>query len=439
MPTGRRIDSKVAEKLMLKAGLKPLEPYKGAMAKWKCKCMTCDIIVYPKYNSIQQKKGGCSGCGHKKGGLKQRTDESKVVEYMIKAGLTPLEPYKNSSSKWKCQCIKCGLIVQPTFNNVQRGARCRKCAYLELSKNKTFSNSKAVIFMLENGYQPLEEYKHSSKRWKCVHLNCGDIVYPTFSTIQSGHGGCKKCGYKIARSKIMLEAKDATEIMFKAGFEPLEPYKGANRKWKCQCLKCKKVTFPKYNTAIRGSGCAFCAGKKVDPTDAKKIMVSFGYEPLEPYTHSKVKWKSKHLKCGNIVYPRFNIIQKGTGGCRSCMVTGFDLTKKSYLYLITNRTLGAHKIGIGVQTNRKYKDRLYVHRSLGCEIHRIWNFENGHQIFLIESGVFKIIRKDLKLPYFLSKSEMTQGGYTETIDADSITLLELERIIKKVIKSYKVE
>jgi hypothetical protein len=30
------------------------------------------------------------------------------------------------------------------------------------------------------------------------------------------------------------------------------------------------------------------------------------------------------------------------------------------------------------------------------------------------------------------------GGQTETISADSITLLELEKIIKKVIKSYEV-
>jgi hypothetical protein len=30
-----------------------------------------------------------------------------------------------------------------------------------------------------------------------------------------------------------------------------------------------------------------------------------------------------------------------------------------------------------------------------------------------------------------------QGGHTETMSADSITLLELEKIIKKVIKDYK--
>jgi hypothetical protein len=41
----------------------------------------------------------------------------------------------------------------------------------------------------------------------------------------------------------------------------------------------------------------------------------------------------------------------------------------------------------------------------------------------------------MKLPIYLSKEQMpVTGGHSETIDADSITILELEKIIKKVIK-----
>jgi len=43
----------------------------------------------------------------------------------------------------------------------------------------------------------------------------------------------------------------------------------------------------------------------------------------------------------------------------------------------------------------------------------------------------------MKLPIFLTKKQIRNEGYSETINSDSITLLELEKIIKKVIKGYK--
>jgi len=57
----------------------------------------------------------------------------------------------------------------------------------------------------------------------------------------------------------------------------------------------------------------------------------------------------------------------------------------------------------------------------------------------IEKAVFQVIRKDLKLPIHLTKKHMPiTEGHTETINADSISLIELEKIIKRVIKSSKM-
>ena len=56
----------------------------------------------------------------------------------------------------------------------------------------------------------------------------------------------------------------------------------------------------------------------------------------------------------------------------------------------------------------------------------------------MESAVFKVIRKDLGLPIHLSKEQMLKTeGHTETVNADSITLLQLEKIINKVIKGHR--
>ena len=190
------------------------------------------------------------------------------------------------------------------------------------------------------------------------------------------------------------------------------------------------------NVASRKSRCIYCTGGKIDPEDAVRIMLASNLEPLEPYVDNKKKWKSKCLKCGQIVYPKFNGIQGGRGGCTSCAPRGMDLNAPSYLYLITNADLNAHKVGIANIKEKNYQDRLHKFKLKGWEVIKVWKMESGYMALGIESKVFRILRTDLRLPIYLSKTEMpVTGGETETVGADAITLLELERIIITVIKS----
>ena len=115
--------------------------------------------------------------------------------------------------------------------------------------------------------------------------------------------------------------------------------------------------------------------------------------------------------------------------------------KKSYIYLITHEVLGAHKVGIGnVQENIR-KDRLRGSRGFlitGWQIHKTWNTNSGADATEIETAVFRIIRKDLNLMPYLSKEDMPiTRGESETISADSISLLQLEKIINNVIRNLK--
>jgi hypothetical protein len=53
--------------------------------------------------------------------------------------------------------------------------------------------------------------------------------------------------------------------------------------------------------------------------------------------------------------------------------------------------------------------------------------------------VFRILRKEHGLKPFLDKKKMPiTGGHTETVDAELITLAELEKIVNKVIKELEV-
>ena len=60
------------------------------------------------------------------------------------------------------------------------------------------------------------------------------------------------------------------------------------------------------------------------------------------------------------------------------------------------------------------------------------------EAFMHEQTVLTHLRKDLGLQVYLNLELMKKtGGHTETVDADSITLLELEKIINKAIRRKK--
>jgi len=100
----KKLDSSDAAGLMLKAGLKPLEPYKTSITKWKCKCLVCGNIVKPTYKQIARGIGGCRTCRYIKSGKSNSNSEVEAVALMLKNNLKPLVPYKNKDKPWKSIC-----------------------------------------------------------------------------------------------------------------------------------------------------------------------------------------------------------------------------------------------------------------------------------------------------------------------------------------------
>ena len=358
-----KIDSKVAVGLMVRAGLKPLAPYVGVASKWKCKCSKCNKIVYPSLQSIKRGQGGCKPCGYKKSSDKRKIDSDTAVAAMINAGFKPLEPYKGAGISWKCSCLICGEEISPTLNKVKKGS------------------------------------------------------------------GCKFC-----KGIAKLNPEAAFKVMLLAGLKPLVPYKNSSSKWKSRCLNCKKIVSPTYSAIQQGQGsCVYCSGKKVDPEDAVMMMLAAKLQPLIPYKSHDTKWTCKCLNCGKIVFPRYDSIKTGQGGCIYCAEYGINMNTPSYLYLITNNRLNSHKIGIG--NHKKVNDRLKKFNRKGWATFKVWNFQTGGEAWKVETSVFRVIRKELKLPIHLSKGEMpVTEGHTETIAADAIDLRALEKVINTVIK-----
>jgi len=110
----------------------------------------------------------------------------------------------------------------------------------------------------------------------------------------------------------------ALRMMKQMGFKPLEPYKNANEPWRSQCLRCKKISTPRFKHVRRGSKCRYCAGHFVDSDDAAEFMKKNFFEPLVNYPSSQKPWKSKCMKCGKVSSPRYShVVQRGHC-CRHC-------------------------------------------------------------------------------------------------------------------------
>ena len=362
--------------------------------------------------------------------MPKKLDSEMAEKLMLKAKFQPLEPYKGASALWKVKCLLCGKIVKVSYHNIKSGFSGRKqCC----SPVAVISKREALKKFNIHGFIVLEDYATSSKPIKVKCKKCS-------RTSKRSYQSLVRLGKKVQCvwcSNLRKDPKEVVTFMTKNGLKPKTPYKGANEPWTCICLKCKKEVSSSYASVRDGKGCKYCARNFIDSKDAEKNMINWGYKPQEPYKGTHHNWKNLHIPCGNIVSPEYAQIQQGFGGCRHCAEWGFQYDKQSYLYLITHQQLKAHKIGIGNIAKKLKADRLHRLKLEGWETHQIWNFTDGKKALKFEKEIFKLLRTDMKLPIFLSKDQIRNEGYSETINADSITLLELEKIIKRVIKGLK--
>lgn len=378
---GKRLDPKEAEAIMLKAGLKPLEPYGNKKTKWKSQCMTCKSNTSPTLKSILSGQGGCYPCGRVITANKRRIKPEVVTKALAKLNLEQLEPYIDNHKPLKCKCLICNQIVSPNMSNIFSGkSKCKVCSDRQkgISQRKT---QDAVDMLLKNSLLlRIGKYQSLSKPLKCQCLICGSKVSPRIGDIQRGVGGCWKCG----------------------------------RKKMAKTLTIKEVI-------------------------AVQTMLTANLEPQEPYIKSKLPWKCKCTKCGTIVYPALSSIKAGSG-CSYCAIFGFQKDKSAYLYLVTHQGHNAHKIGIGnTRPNKSTVDRLHKLTIKNWMIYKKWNFTLGADASRVEKEVFRILRQEHGIKSFLDKKKMpVTGGHTETIDADLITLIKLEKIINGVIKELKI-
>ena len=405
---GKKVDAEDANLKAHEIGLVPLSDYPKTRSKWKLQCTTCNRIQFLSAGGVL-KGHGCPYCA----GV--RVDESDAVAKMISVSLQPLVKYPGASTPWLCKCLKCGEHVTPRRDSILAGQNgCLYCAGRKWRGNEAERELKAA------NLKPLVKYPGFDMPWKSRCLVCKKVVKPRLSTVLGG-GSCRYC------AGVLVDPIDARELMKKNGLTPLTKYPGANKPWKCNCKTCGKTVRPQYGNVASGAvtGCAYCSKKRIDEKDAILIMKEAGLTPLEKYQTVHTPWKSQCNTCKQIVRPHFATVQKGSS-CRFCAPYGLDLNKPATLYLIEQPELRASKIGIAEYSS----DRIDLHIRHGWRVVKVWQFKTGELAGVAENAVLDFFRNELKLPPFLSPSDMPQGGYTETVSSAGITLERIEAVVR---------
>lgn len=409
-----RLPEQEATAAMRSAGLNPIDPYPGRKRPWRCRCAKCGKVVSPRLDGILAGQTGCKWCA------KRAVDSVVAARVMAAAGLEPLEAYPGAVQPWRCRCLGCNAEVTPRYNNVRQGhSGCARCRHKETAgASQRLAPDVAVALMLERGLEPLEPYRNSTDPWRCRCMTCGTETSPRYTNVKQGWGACPTCKGIAQSARQRRPEESAVAVMRTAGIEPLEPFRTNRTPWRGRCLTCGKEVSPTLGSVMGGQGpCKWCAKKSVDPAEAERIMRDAGLLPLVDYRGAHAPWPCRCRSCGETVAPTYGSIQRGQGGCRWCAGYGFDMSAPAFVYLIAHPIMGAIKVGIG----NTAANRLGQHANRGWQT-LVTVPALGRRALSIEKTVLASWRNELGLPPYLSKAEMPQEGWTETVDADAIDI-----------------
>jgi DNA-directed RNA polymerase subunit RPC12/RpoP len=241
--------------------------------------------------------------------MAQKISEAKARALFLRNNLKPLVPFPGTQKPWQSKCLITGKIVSPTYGKVRDfGHRCSYCSGFKVDEIE------ASALMKNAGFKTLVSYPGGNKPWKSQCLKCRKIFSPQYTSVKLGFG-CKYCTHKA------VDPKDAIKAMRKRGFKTLEPFPGAIKPWKVQCLDCKRkfeTAFHSLNTINR---CAYCSGSKLDQSEVQKLLLKLKLKSLEPFPGAGSPWKMKCLRCNRIVNPSWSHLsdkKRNVKGCAFC-------------------------------------------------------------------------------------------------------------------------
>ena len=155
--TKKEKNSDKANAAFIKADLRPLVSYPGANSPWTSQCLGCGQIVSPRYSGISSGQGGCTACGIKRRAKSRATSQEDALAILSASQARPLVSYPGAAKPWKSICLKCGMTVSPSLQNLKTGhGACKRCSMVSADSSFDFFGP-AILYLVEN--PTLEAFK----------------------------------------------------------------------------------------------------------------------------------------------------------------------------------------------------------------------------------------------------------------------------------------
>jgi len=374
-------------------------------------------------------------------GRNSRWTEDQIREKFLSVGLelgAPVGPHLGTRTKWNARCTSCGELTKRSLSSLLTTGTdigCQSCSIKERSAKSRLSDQEARQFLNLLGLNPLVQYPGSQVPWEAECVTCGQKVSRTYSALKDAvkiwgiTQGCQYCnGTRIIDAEM-------NEILTKFGLIPVEDYVSNSLPRLFTCAKCGAETRQTYINIRRklrsgalSFGCPKCSfdesGRRRAETEENAILRfnEVGLRMIGKYVNARKSIECECLKCGAITKQTLNGVKNGKT-CKFCAVRGIQHGEPAYLYIVQNEFHGSLKVGIGNIGNKN--DRLLSHHRQGWSLVRKWEFATGQEAEILETAVFRWIRYEKRIPIHLSKGEMPQGGWSETLSQDAIPLEEL--------------
>ncbi|MFB7467079.1 hypothetical protein ACFCZ1_26890 [Streptomyces sp. NPDC056224] len=331
-----------------------------------------------KASSVRQGYDPCPICraeGYKQRGAARRIDAEEACSLMRANGFEPLDPYPGASVAWRCRCTTCGKESRPMYSGVKgRRYGCGHCA-----RSAPLDPQDCATEMRSHGFEPLEPYPGSDKRWLCrcpnghdVHLRltgvrtgkgcrmCAthgiDLAAPSkvyvithhpWNAIKIGIGACtgynsrliqhQRQGWQLYEAREYTTGAAAFDVeqavlgrLREAGLTPFLTKDVMPNGWSETCsadrvtavevwAMVEEETRNAQEPYVPRVGGRPRAAFLFDADAAVAEMKACGYEPLVPYPgRTNATWPSRCTTCGHEGRPTFNAVRNAGQRCRVC-------------------------------------------------------------------------------------------------------------------------
>jgi hypothetical protein len=165
-----------------------------------------------------------------------------------------LSNYRNSREimKWECIVNGCGKIWLESWNVIQQGSGCPRCAGLE-----PWVNDRVDRYLIDNCRNILRLSECTNNRmmvkWRCIVEGCEYIWETTFQTIKLH--GCPRCSRK---ERWTNEKIDENLLGSHRNILRLSDYINNKTIMKWECTICRRIWNTRWNKIQRKQGCPYC-------------------------------------------------------------------------------------------------------------------------------------------------------------------------------------